>query len=77
MDDGPVSRRTICTVKARLGLGLTLIRVWDINNGLCCASKWELMLRIIISIRFALHFDIMENTDISIKPSPFNYSVTP
>lgn len=35
------------------------------------------MLRIIIPIRFALHFDIIENGDISIKLSPFNYSVTP
>lgn len=77
MDDGPVSRRTVCTMKARLGVGLTLIRIWDVKNGPWCSSKWELMLRIIIPTRFALHFDIMENSDISIKLSLFNYSVTP
>lgn len=77
MDDGPVSRRSICTMNARLGVGLSFMRIWDVTNGPWCSSKWELMLRIIIPIRFALHFDIMENTDISIKLSPFNYSVTP
>lgn len=36
MDDGPVSGEIVCTVKARLGVGLTLIKIWDVKDGLCC-----------------------------------------
>lgn len=36
MGDGPVSGKIVCSVKARLGVGLTLIRIWDVKTGLCC-----------------------------------------
>lgn len=34
MDDEPVSRRSICTMNVRLGVGLSFIRIWDVTNGL-------------------------------------------
>lgn len=36
MDDGPVSGEIVCAVKARLGVGLTLIKIWDVKDGPCC-----------------------------------------
>lgn len=36
MDDGPVSGKIVSTVKARLGVGLTLIKIWDVKDALCC-----------------------------------------
>lgn len=36
MDDGLVSGKIVSTVKARLGAGLTLIKIWDVKDGLCC-----------------------------------------